>query len=160
MVVVSSMHDFHAVNVVPTPPLSLSHPKATSYPNPCYFEVNGIRFAVCSVDILKHMMKQEFSVGLTDRMRRVVSQILSQRRLYPLFPVDREANVDYRSHKFLQLPCTPDFLIIPSDLKSFVMDVESCMCVNPERLTKGLVSRIRVKVADNGISSDVQVFRL
>lgn len=160
VIVVSSMHDLNAVNVVPTPPLSLDHPKAISFPNPCFFEVNGIRFAVTSVDILKHMMKQEFSFGLSDRMKRIASHLLSQRRLYPLFPVDREANVDYRSYKFLQFPCHPDFLILPSDLKSFVVDVDGCVCLNPERITKGFLSRIRVKLGEHDVNPHVQIFRV
>ena len=160
VIVVSSMHDLNAVNVVPTPALPLDHPKAISFPNPCFFEVNGIRFAVTSVDILKHMMKQEFSTGLSDRMKRIASHLLSQRRLYPLFPVDREANVDYRSYEFLQFPCRPDFLILPSDLKSFVLDVDGCVCLNPERITKGFLSRIRVTQDEHRINPDVQVFRL
>lgn len=62
-------------------------------PNPCRFSINGISFAVTSVDTLFHLRKEEFfrrtpdvdpltlaSEPATDAMSNLVRNIFQQRR--------------------------------------------------------------------------------
>lgn len=61
---------------------------------------------------------------------------------YPMFPPAVGSMLDTSLADRLQLPATPDVLLLPSDLNSFAKllptaDNDSTVCVNPGRLTKG-----------------------
>ena len=63
---------------------------------------------------------------------------------YPLFPPAVGMMLDTTLAQRLQLPATPDVLVLPSDLNSFAKlatagaaQMGSTVCVNPGRLTKG-----------------------
>lgn len=49
---------------------------------------------------------------------------------------------------------TPHILIIPSDLRYFIKNINNCVIINPEHLAKGLVggsfARIEVEPDTNG----------
>lgn len=75
---------------------------------------------------------------LTDRMGRLVRHMLSQRSFYPLYPPDESVPLDVELWaEHAQMPTTPHILILPSDLRHFIKDVDGTVVVNPERLTKG-----------------------
>jgi len=73
-----------------------------------------------------------------DRMGRLARHLLSQRNFYPLYPPDESVPLDvelWADHA--QMLITPHVLIVPSDLRHFIKDVDGTLVVNPERLTKG-----------------------
>ena len=45
--------------------------------------------------------------------------------------------MDARHADALRLDVSPDVFILPSDLKTFVEDVDGVVCVNPGRLARG-----------------------
>jgi DNA polymerase alpha subunit B len=64
--------------------------------------------------------------------------LLSQRSFYPLYPPDESVHLDVeRWTDFAQMGCTPHILVLPSDLRYFIKDVDGTVVVNPEHLTKG-----------------------
>ncbi|CAJ0966934.1 unnamed protein product [Ranitomeya imitator] len=83
---------------------------------------------------------------------------------YPLYPPHEEINIDYEAHyNYGIMPITPDVFIVPSELRFFIKDwrianvvpifkkgsksepgnyrpdISGCICINPGRLTKGMV---------------------
>ncbi|CAG2063043.1 unnamed protein product, partial [Timema podura] len=75
-----------------------------------------------------------------DRLGRLASHVLAQQYFYPLYPPEESLNVDLELlEKHTHLGVTPHVLILPSDLRSFIKDINGCVVVNPERLAKGVV---------------------
>jgi len=160
VVIMSSHRDVHhCSSVYPQPPYSVSSmgpdgvkrlqceiealQRLMFVPDPCTLKVNGVVLGLTSTDILMHLTKSEVSVGApggSDRMSRLAQHILHQHSYYPLHPPSEEVCVDYELWEaYAKLPVTPHVLVLPSDLKAFVKDVEGCICVNPGRLTTGTV---------------------
>ncbi|KAH9509090.1 DNA polymerase alpha subunit B [Bulinus truncatus] len=111
--------------------------------DPSTLNVNNVIIGLTSTDILMHLSKSEISLGQMgklDRIGRLVQHILHQQSYYPLYPPFEDVNVDYEMlDAYGKLPVTPHLLILPSDLKAFIKDVDGCCCVNPGRLTTGIV---------------------
>ncbi|KAI0057842.1 DNA polymerase alpha subunit B [Artomyces pyxidatus] len=129
-------------------------------PNPSRFSLNGVAFAVTSVDVLFHLRKEElvkkveeidsYDLGghdpAIDTMSNLCRHMLQQRTFYPLFPtpfdLSHEVNLDVSHLESLRLcsedaPSTaPDVLIVPSRLKHFSKVVDNTVAVNPSFLTK------------------------
>lgn len=161
LVVVSSSRDAHSCySVYPQPPYSIAtHLSDGSKKPPAQLEitedlvfvsdpatlvVNGVVIGLTSTDILMHLTKSEISVGQQaaglDRMSRLAQHILHQHSYYPLYPPPDDVNIDYELWETTaRLPVTPHLLLLPSDLKAFAKDIEGCCCINPGRLTTGLV---------------------
>lgn len=107
-------------------------------------------------------------------MRRLSTHILSQQSFYPLFPPNRGTNVEHSMLQDIRLPVSPHILILPSDLKyfakvkknqlqtshkcvsltKFISDYlqasHGSIVINPERMSKGYFSRIRVESPSEG----------
>lgn len=171
VVMVSSQHDYSGFNVMPSPPLIVksfaSDPKVTSFPNPCFFRVNGVSFAVTSTDVVKHLVREEYSNQDGDKMKRIVKHVVSQKSMYPVFPPPLDTNVDFIKYNQLKMPEKPDVLIMPSDLNSFCIDVDDTLCLNPRRLTLGCIARMKLPPRTQckepfpfAESCSAQVFRL
>ncbi|ETW81536.1 hypothetical protein HETIRDRAFT_317937 [Heterobasidion irregulare TC 32-1] len=134
--------------------------------NPCQFSLNGVTFAVSSVDVLFHLRKEELvkyveeidpiapSAGdaVTDTMTNTCRHLLQQRSFYPLFPVpldlSHEVNLDVSHSDGLDL-CpqetmgyAPDVLIVPSRLKHFSKIVDDTVAVNPSYITKSIFASL------------------
>ncbi|RUS86560.1 hypothetical protein EGW08_005699 [Elysia chlorotica] len=152
IIIVSSNRDAHSCySVYPQPPYSLStHFSDGSKVNlifvsdPATLVINGVVVGLTSTDILMHLTKSEISIGQQsgglDRMGRLAQHILHQHSYYPLYPAPDDVNIDYDMWETAaRLPVTPHILLLPSDLKAFAKDIEGCCCVNPGRLTTGLV---------------------
>lgn len=110
--------------------------------DPCTIEVNGCTLGLTSTDVLFQMAGEEIShpPGSSDKMGRLVKHILTQQCYYPLYPPSENVCVDYEVYgQHACLPCKPDVLIVPSELRYFVKNVLGCLSINPGRLTKGLV---------------------
>lgn len=57
-------------------------------------------------------------------------------RLYPLSPVALDDNIDSDKMVDLHVSMAPDILILPSQLKHFVKNVQGTVCINPGFLCK------------------------
>ncbi|GFS03284.1 DNA polymerase alpha subunit B [Elysia marginata] len=161
IVIVSSSRDAHSCySVYPQPPYRISthfsdgSKKSTNQlemtkdlvfvSDPATLVVNGVVIGLTSTDILMHLTKSEISFGQQtsglDRMGRLAQHILHQHNYYPLYPSSDDVNIDYDLWETAaRLPVTPHILLLPSDLKAFAKDIEGCCCINPGRLTTGLV---------------------
>lgn len=142
VVVVPSTRDVHHRFVYPTPPFpeSRSSQRLHMVSDPAMVSVEGVLFGITSTDVLFHLGKEEISYPPRsgDRLRRLATHLLQQKNFYPLYPPSEEVNVDYeRLEAVAQLDQVPHVLITPSDLLQFFKDIDGCLVVNPQRLTKG-----------------------
>ncbi|CAL8467288.1 g6825 [Coccomyxa elongata] len=89
-------------------------------PNPATFRANEIVIGAASPDFLKQVSAQEISKGPTpDRMTALASHVIGQGSYFPLYPPAPGSMLDASLGAELDLPCTPDILILPSDLAPF-----------------------------------------
>ncbi|PZC75490.1 hypothetical protein B5X24_HaOG206031 [Helicoverpa armigera] len=139
--IVASNKDAFHVNIYPTPayPSRRKHTNIHFVPDPCTLNINGIVIGVTSTDILMHISQEEISSGMGgDKLSRLASHILMQQSYYPLWPPAQGMAVDaalWTAHA--QMSCTPHILVLPSNFRYFVKDVNGCVVVNPEHLSKG-----------------------
>ncbi|KAI0785210.1 DNA polymerase alpha/epsilon subunit B-domain-containing protein [Abortiporus biennis] len=145
-------------------------PRIRLLSNPCQFSLNGLSFAVTSVDVLFHLRKEEFvkraqdtstsadgdvkmssNNSEADPMANLCRHLVEQRSFYPIFPVPNdlmhEVNLDVTHSDFLKFggekgEC-PDVLVTPSRLKYFVKSVDDITAVNPSFLTKGTFASLK-----------------
>jgi len=157
VVFVPSHRDIHHDFVYPQPPFSTKICKAECdvpqrihfVSDPCTLIVNNVTIGLTSVDVLLHLGSEETVCppGSSDRLGRLVKHVLYQHSYYPLHPPAEDVNLDYEKfEKYALLPCNPDVLILPSDLRYFAKDTLGCLCLNPGRLAKGLVGGTYAKV--------------
>ncbi|XP_077143812.1 DNA polymerase alpha subunit B isoform X2 [Ranitomeya variabilis] len=148
LVFVPSVRDVHHDPVYPQPPFSCyevakeDKERVHFVADPCTLSVNGVALGFTSTDLLFHMGAEEISsgTGAPDRFSRILKHILTQRSYYPLYPPHEEINIDYEAHyNYGIMPVTPDVFILPSELRFFIKDISGCICINPGRLTKGMV---------------------
>ncbi|XP_063800926.1 DNA polymerase alpha subunit B [Pseudophryne corroboree] len=149
LVFVPSVRDVHHDPVYPQPPFNCyeaakeDKTRVHFIADPCTLSVNGVAVGFTSTDLLFHMGAEEISsgtAGASDRFSRILKHILTQRSYYPLYPPSEEINIDYDAlYNYAMMPVTPDVFIVPSELRFFIKDVSGCVCVNPGRLTKGMV---------------------
>ncbi|CAH0690090.1 unnamed protein product [Spodoptera exigua] len=139
--IVSSNKDAFHVNIYPTPAYCSrrKHTNIHFMPDPCTLNISGIIVGVTSTDILMHISQEEISVGMGgDKLSRLAGHILMQQTYYPLWPPAQSLSVDaalWAAHA--QLSCIPHVLVLPSNFRYFVKEVNGCVVVNPEHLTKG-----------------------
>ncbi|XP_028038639.1 DNA polymerase alpha subunit B isoform X1 [Bombyx mandarina] len=137
--IVSNFKDAFHVNVYPTPPYvsRRKYPNIHFIPDPCTLTINGIHVGVTSTDVLMHISQEEISLGTGgDKLSRLASHVLSQQTYYPLCPAPVPLDtVLWDAHT--QLQSSPHLLVLPSNFRYFVKDVNGCVVVNPEHLTKG-----------------------
>jgi len=71
-------------------------------------------------------------------MGRLARHIITQGSFYPLYPSDESVPLDKENCiNCSKMDVTPHILILPSDLRHFIKDVDGTVVTNPERLTKG-----------------------
>lgn len=141
VVLVSSNRDVCSHMAYPTPPYGISGP-ITCVSDPALLDIEGVVVALTSTDILFHLGKEEISFPPqgSDRLGRLTSHLFRQHSLYPLYPPPEGMCIDQdQLDTHARLPCTPHILILPSDLRYFIRDLQDCVVVNPERLAKGLI---------------------
>lgn len=157
LVLVPSYRDLHHLCVYPQPPFLLSSSRKMSkvhwVSDPCTLDIGGVIIGLSSTDILFHLGAEEISgcqqqTQMTDRISRLVQHILTQQNYYPLYPPHPDVPVDVE-HFFVhcQLPIAPHLMILPSDLRCFIKEVGSTVCVNPGRMAKGQVGGTYAKVS-------------
>ncbi|KNC75847.1 hypothetical protein SARC_11632, partial [Sphaeroforma arctica JP610] len=76
------------------------------------------------------------SAAAGDRLGRLTNHLLEQRSFYPLYPAANGVSIDYERLEQLEMPMTPDILLIPSNMKYFAKNVSECLAINPGRLTR------------------------
>ncbi|KAJ0173714.1 hypothetical protein K1T71_010863 [Dendrolimus kikuchii] len=139
--IVSSPKDCFHWNIFPSPPYTSrrKHAIVAFLPDPSTININGIVIGVTSNDILMQISQEEISLGKGgDKLSRLASHIIMQQSYYPLWPPPQGMLVDatlWAAHA--QLPCTPHILVLPSNFRYFVKEVNGCVVVNPEHLSKG-----------------------
>ncbi|XP_013170919.1 PREDICTED: DNA polymerase alpha subunit B isoform X2 [Papilio xuthus] len=154
--IVSSSKDVFHVNMYPTPPYCSRkrHTNVHFLSDPCTLNVNGMVIGVTSTDILMHISQEEISMGMGgDKLARLANHVLTQQTYYPLWPPPPGLCLDaalWAAHA--QLPTTPHILVLPSNFRYFIKDVNGCVVVNPEHLTKGTGGGTfsRILITDNG----------
>lgn len=153
-----------------------SDPRIRLLPNPARFSLNGISFAVCSVDVLYHLRKEEYfrrgeevdsivcePEAASDPMSNLSRYILQQRSFYPIFPVSldvaHEVNLDVSHSAELRVAESPDdpgpdVMVLPSRLKHFSKIVDNSVVVNPSYLTKGTYATLSYSGQGTGFPKD------
>ncbi|KAI8425179.1 hypothetical protein MSG28_007004 [Choristoneura fumiferana] len=138
--IVSSSKDAFHLNIYPTSAYSSRRklPHVQFMPDPCTLNINGIIVGITSTDVLMQISQEEISLGAGgDKLARLAGHVLAQQCYSPLWPPLAQP-VDaalWAAHA--QLPRTPHLLVLPSNFRYFVKEVNGSIVVNPERLTKG-----------------------
>lgn len=171
VVLVPSVKDvFHRYCAFPQPPFpnqtySSKCKNVHFVANPAAFEVNGVRVAVSTCDILKHLSGFErggkgknTEKQQTDRMTRLCSHLVGQKSVYPLFPPHPDAN--FESHD-ATVPLrvgmderVPDLIVLSSDLAAGgwknALSGNKTMFVNPGKVCRGVNAGTFCKVSFSG----------
>lgn len=129
-----------------------------TFPEPAQFDLNGVRFAITSTDIITHLAKQEISLIMGDKFSRLLSSILQQQLFYPLNPSDLDVNIEItKSMLHARIHQKPHILITVSKMHEFIKTVHDTVCINPGRLTKGRNggSFCRLVVTSTGVGGQV-----
>ncbi|XP_026734984.1 DNA polymerase alpha subunit B isoform X1 [Trichoplusia ni] len=166
--IVSSSKDAFHVNIYPTPayPSKRKHGNIHFIPDPCTLNISGVVVGVTSTDILMHTSQEEISLGMSgDKLSRLAGHVLQQQSYYPLWPAAAGLAVDaalWAAHA--QLAVTPHILVLPSNFRYFVKDVNGCVVVNPEHLTKGTgggtFARLLIASDNNDKKISAQIVRI
>nr|CAG4636258.1 EOG090X07VJ [Eubosmina coregoni]SVE69858.1 EOG090X07VJ [Eubosmina coregoni] len=165
VLIIPSWRDAHHRIVYPTPPFQPKKIQANFhfFSDPCVVDVDGVLIGLTSTDILFHLSKEEIAAAPqgSDRLGRLVSHLFSQQSFYPLCPASDEMSVDLeKAQDHCKLPFTPHILIVPSDLRFFIKNVNGCVVVNTERTVKGVsggtFARLQITAGDSSPNS-VQV---
>ncbi|XP_030035183.2 DNA polymerase alpha subunit B [Manduca sexta] len=167
--IVPSLKDAFHVNIYPTPPYSSrrKHPNIHFVSDPSTINVNGVVIGITSCDVLMQISQEEISLGAGgDKLSRLARHVITQQSYAPLWPPPTGHPVDaalWAAHA--QLPCTPHLLVLPSNFRYFVKDVNGCVVVNPEHLTKGTgggtFARVLISSSnEHNISIAAQIVRI
>jgi DNA polymerase alpha subunit B len=131
-------------------PFSAPNPNIIMMPNPAVFAVNDIIIATTSADILFDMSafeisRQKISEAPSDRMSRLCKHLLDQRHFYPLLPASPTSPMKNGfCTEGMKISIAPDIMILPSQHKYFVKNVDDVLCVNPGKAGRGTIARIVV----------------
>ena len=142
LILVPSLKDVSHDRVYPQPPFQLAeelaeNPRIHTMSNPATFTVKEVTVGLTTSDVLFDLTKAETSRGQSgDRMGRLANHVLTQRSYCPIVPAPLGLNVEYEQYEHLQLPVSPDVMILPSELRHFVKNVNGSLVVNPGKLTK------------------------
>jgi DNA polymerase alpha subunit B len=182
VVLVPSVKDaFHRYCAFPQTPFNHSSSKCKNIhfvANPSAFEVNGIRVAVSTCDVLKHLSGferggkgkntdgDEKKQQQTDRMTRLCSHLVGQKSMYPLFPPHPDAR--FESHDAMA-PLrvgmderVPDLIVLTSDLAAGgwknALSGNKTMFVNPGKVCRGVNAGTFCKVSYSGSKEKLSSF--
>ncbi|CAG0886814.1 unnamed protein product, partial [Darwinula stevensoni] len=156
LAIIASSMDVHHHPIFPTPPYSLKFPLPKNvhiFSDPCMLDINGFIMGVTSIDVLFHLGKEEVVNGMSsDRLSRLARHLLLQQNFYPLFPPSEEVNLELdQLRMYGGLHVRPHLLVLPSQLKGFIKEVDGCCILNPERLAKksagGCFARLEIDLS-------------
>ncbi|XP_011696831.1 PREDICTED: DNA polymerase alpha subunit B isoform X2 [Wasmannia auropunctata] len=158
VVVVASNRDAHHEPIFPTPHYAVfnrnllqNYSNLKLMPDPCILDVAGLKIGITSVDVIKHIGKEEISNVSGDRLGRLADHVLAQTCFYPVYPPSEDLNVDtelWEKHAFFDQQ--PHLMILPSDMRCYCKVINECMIVNPERMHKRVYARLSVKPTVGG----------
>ncbi|KAK9507923.1 hypothetical protein O3M35_007683 [Rhynocoris fuscipes] len=140
--IISSNKEAVSIPAYPTSPLctGASLRNVKFYPDPSLLTIGGVVIGLTATDTIYHIGKYEISNSKLNRLARLGSHMLHQQSFYPLYPAEPDVGLDVNLwYKCARLPVTPHILVAPSNLNSFVKDVNGCLIINPERLVKGMI---------------------
>ncbi|XP_044746496.1 DNA polymerase alpha subunit B [Coccinella septempunctata] len=141
IVVICSSKDVHHYKVYPTPPYKLreKYKNVKVFPDPCILRIDDLIVGATTTDIMYHIAKEEVvTTKNSETLARLPAHILQQRCFYPLYPPSNEVNVCYQFlESYGMMECLPHLLFLPSKFKTFAKNIQGCVVMNPERLTKG-----------------------
>ncbi|XP_024523310.1 DNA polymerase alpha subunit B isoform X1 [Selaginella moellendorffii] len=164
VILIPSTRDVFHDRIFPQPPFNSfmfedSSQQISLLPNPSVFRLDEVSIGCCTTDILRHLSSEEAARNppgtSSDRMSRLGAQLVGQRSFYPLFPPALGTCLDLAVNpSALDLPCTPDIIVLSSDLVPFVKSLSytpgvkldesqprtenlTTLLVNPGRLAKG-----------------------
>ncbi|CAG9860388.1 unnamed protein product [Phyllotreta striolata] len=154
LVIVPSYKEIHHHPVYPTPPYHIKekYDNVSFVSDPGVIEIDGLRIATTTVDILAHLSIYEFYfhnssiIKPIKRPLRLASHILHQKKIYPLHPSEGVPIDDVLLDKYGVFKAKPHILILPSVLNSFIENIDDCLVINPGRLSTGLVAGSFVRI--------------
>eukprot|EP00887_Chlorella_sp_A99_P006184 scaffold3.g6184.t1 len=155
-----AVRDVHHDPLFPQPPLEAvavpGREEGAVLPvaNPATLQLNEVVLGCSSADWLLGVGAQEAAEGPAaagDRMGALAAHLLAQRSYFPMFPPPPGACLDASKAAALDMPCTPDLLVVPSSLAPFARLVPvavggladppqpdgDIVVVNPGRLARG-----------------------
>ncbi|XP_032684545.1 DNA polymerase alpha subunit B isoform X2 [Odontomachus brunneus] len=159
VILVASNRDAHHEPIFPTPQYTVFNKKLLQnysnlklMPDPCVLDIFGLKIGVTSVDVIKHIGKEEISnISGMDRLSRLADHVLAQTCFYPVYPPSEDLNVDTELwEKYAFFDQQPHVLILPSDMRCYCKVISGCVTLNPERMHKHAYARLCVKPAFNG----------
>ena len=130
-------------------------PAVLAVANPGTLSLNEVVLGCSSADWLLGVSSQEVAQGAAaqgDRMVGLASHLVNQRSYFPMHPPPPGACLDTsKAVTALAMPCTPDVLVVPSNLAPFARLIPvsrggvgsapapegNVVCINPGRLAKG-----------------------
>lgn len=154
VVMLPSVRDVHHSPVFPQPQFNSGlrksvRPYIRLLPNPSCFRAGGYTFASSSLDAMMLLTQQELSKMAPtqpgqprpERLSRLASHLLRQRRFLPLFPASADASVAVDVTANLQagtISARPHVLLVPSDLGPFAKPADGgVLAVNSGRAARG-----------------------
>jgi len=143
-IIVPSTFDLNNYNIFPAPPFEHTYPKIKFMPNPSFLNLNGISISLSSIDAIRHILKEEIKIVETNDVDRICEHLLVQKTLYPLYPPNPEVNLEYSKLDFIRFNVRPHLLILPTMHKNFVKNVHGSLFINPEYISKGVFTKIRI----------------
>jgi DNA polymerase alpha subunit B len=112
-------------------------------PNPATFLVGGVVFGCTSTDVLFQLNSDETNrvpgSGIrAEKLPRMAQHLLEQRSYYPLFPATNpvETPLELSQLWHVGMPVSPDVLLLPSRLKTFIKPVSDTLVINPGTLCR------------------------
>jgi len=135
LVIVPSTRDLTHLLPMPQAPFQCSS-VAIFAPNPCYISANDYRICISTADIVKEICTGSCfrASHPINRIKQAFNELLEQRSLHPFCPT--ATPVDFQLLESMQLPDSPDVLIVPSRMACLVDFVGDTLCANPGSLAK------------------------
>ncbi|XP_012231068.1 DNA polymerase alpha subunit B isoform X2 [Linepithema humile] len=159
VVLIASNRDAHHEPIFPTPQYTVfnrkllqNYPNLKLMPDPCILDVADLKIGITSVDVIKHIGKEEISnISGMDRLSRLADHVLAQTCFYPVYPPFEDLNVDTELwERYAFFDQQPHLLILPSDMRSYCKVINECVTLNPERMHKHAYAKLGVKPALDG----------
>ncbi|KAL9651838.1 hypothetical protein ABK040_000186 [Willaertia magna] len=167
VVLIPSLKDIHADFVFPQPSFNITNSGIHSFNNPSTFGVKCkssfkdevIKVGVTSIDVLKDIVKKEFTFGhVNDKFEQILKTIVGQECYYPQLMPSEEIPLDFslseNESASLDIINSPQILILPSDEDFYVKHIDNkCVIINPtrcccnkkeERITEGSYAFITI----------------
>ncbi|KAI9216878.1 DNA polymerase alpha/epsilon subunit B-domain-containing protein [Blastocladiella britannica] len=171
-VLVPSQYDLtHPYVSFPQPPFAApsGNPGAltglTVLPNPVQFTWHEMVVAASTRDILLDAVGAEWSTfaeappieGGSDRVHRIVRQVLEQRTFYPLNPPpENSVSIEYSRMAQLELQVAPDLLLLPSHLVHTAKPIQLAFAPVPTTETDAAAAPVPT-TSSNGLGDDEPV---